>query len=351
MESLQAIGDRELLVRTSALVGRERATTVEVIEHLVEIQRRKLYLTQACSSLFRYCRERLGFSEDEAFKRARVAQLAVRRPEVLSELRSGAIHLTGLFVLASYSKATNFATLVSESRGKSRAQIEQLLAAHFPREPTPAQIREQRSRVEPLSTTMYRVEFTASAELRSKLERAQELLSHSVRGGDLAQLFERALDCLIEKETRRRLGADPPRVQPRRPLRQRSRYVSVGALRTVWERDGSQCTFEDGEGRRCSERRFLTVEHRVPFALGGEATVENLCLLCAAHNAHRAREVYGAEFIERKRVERTRSSTGESRLEQSDEAEPIHEAWSAAPAAERRAIPTTCSGQVPPRVP
>ncbi|MGC4087871.1 MAG: hypothetical protein QM756_08240 [Polyangiaceae bacterium] len=167
-----------MLVRTAALVGRERAATVEVIEYLVEIQRRRLFLEQACSSLFGYCRERLGFSEDEAFKRARVARLALRRPQVLSELRGGAIHLTGLFVLAPYAKAPNFATLLNESRGKSRAQIEQMLATHFPREAGPARIREQRSRIEPLSATTFRVEFTASAELRGKLERAQELLSH-----------------------------------------------------------------------------------------------------------------------------------------------------------------------------
>ncbi|MGC4091207.1 MAG: hypothetical protein QM756_25685 [Polyangiaceae bacterium] len=130
MESLRAIGDRELLVRTVALVGRERAATVDVIEHLMEIDRRRLYLAQACSSLFSYCRERLGFSEDEAFKRVRVARLARRWPAVLSELRGGAIHLTGLFVLAAYANAPNFAELVSESRRKSRAQIEGLLAGH-----------------------------------------------------------------------------------------------------------------------------------------------------------------------------------------------------------------------------
>ncbi|MGC4095205.1 MAG: HNH endonuclease signature motif containing protein [Polyangiaceae bacterium] len=315
MESLRAIGDRELLVRTVALVGRERAATVDVIEHLVEIDQRRLYLVQACSSLFSYCRERLGFSEDEAFRRARVARLAARHPEVISELRGGAIHLTGLSVLAPYAAKPNFSVLVSESRGKSRAQIERLLAVHCPREAGPAQIREQRSRVEPLSERKFRVGFSASAELIGKLERAQELLSHAVKSGDMAQLFERALDCLLEKETRRRLGAERALAPSRRPLRQGSRYLPVRVLRAVWERDQSQCTFEGAEGRRCSERRLLTVEHRVPFALGGEATVENLCLLCAAHNSHRARQVYGAEFIERKRAERAREPRSERALQ------------------------------------
>ena len=41
----------------------------------------------------------------------------------------------------------------------------------------------------------------------------------------------------------------------------------------------------------------MTLEHRHPFALGGPATVENLCLLCRAHNAQAARRVFGDTFI------------------------------------------------------
>jgi hypothetical protein len=73
----------------------------------------------------------------------------------------------------------------------------------------------------------------------------------------------------------------------------------------VRERDGDQCTFTDAEGRRCQERRFITLEHRIPFALGGPPTVENLCCLCASHNAFTARQVFGEAFIAEKRAQRT----------------------------------------------
>jgi hypothetical protein len=56
----------------------------------------------------------------------------------------------------------------------------------------------------------------------------------------------------------------------------------------------------DAEGRRCSERRFLTLEHRQPFALGGPPTVENICLLCASHNLQNARDVFGEQHVEQK---------------------------------------------------
>src|SRR5262249_11292903 len=63
--------------------------------------------------------------------------------------------------------------------------------------------------------------------------------------------------------------------------------------------------FVDAEGRRCSERRFLTLEHRQPFALGGPPTIDNICLLCAGHHSFTARQVFGDAFVASKRGERS----------------------------------------------
>jgi hypothetical protein len=262
---------------------------------------------------------------------------------VLDELRTGAIHLTGLFLLDRYLNDENAEGLLAEARGKSRRELEKLLAILFPRPDVPSSIEalgttptlalgaeasggrlsssgpsrgfacpetgtetstarggepcgDSRSRVEPLSAERYRVEFTASAALRAKIEQARELTSHALPNGDLALLFERALDELIERELKRRVGAGKPRRGVK--LRPGSRHVPLAVAKQVWERDGSQCTFVDPTRRRCHERRFLTLEHRHPFSLGGAPTVENLCLLCKAHNAHAARRVFGDAFVE-----------------------------------------------------
>src|SRR6187455_3219733 len=132
MQSMPTLSDRELLARMPTLVRGERTASAQVIAHLVEINRRRLYLGEACSSLFAYCRERLGYSEDGALKRMRVARMAQEVPAVLDELRSGAIHLTGLFVLSRYVRPENADELLSEARGKSRREIERLLARRFP---------------------------------------------------------------------------------------------------------------------------------------------------------------------------------------------------------------------------
>ena len=93
--ALSSLSDSDLIARLPALVQTERGAMADVIEHLVEMERRRLYLEQATSSLYRYCIERLGYPEDAALKRHRVARLAMRLPQVLEELRAGTIHLTG----------------------------------------------------------------------------------------------------------------------------------------------------------------------------------------------------------------------------------------------------------------
>src|SRR5215510_5704911 len=133
MPSPSLLSDAELLARIPAIVRAERIASAHVIEHLMEVERRHLYLDQACSSLYAYCRERLGYSEDAALKRARVARLALRLPRVLDELRSGAIHLTGLFLLDRYLDEEHADGLLAEARGKSRRELEKILASRFPR--------------------------------------------------------------------------------------------------------------------------------------------------------------------------------------------------------------------------
>src|SRR5687768_14273892 len=207
MPALCSLSYCELVARLPTLVQAERHAMVDVIEHLVEMERRRLYLRLSVSSLYRYCIERLGYGEDAALKRHRVAKLALRLPQVLDELRAGAIHLTGLFLLSTHLTDKNATTLLPEARGKSRRQIEELIARWFPRSDVPPSLtpiapevsgpagtellllgatpradvralpvtcsktgQAALSRLEPLSPARLRVEFTARAELYEKLE-------------------------------------------------------------------------------------------------------------------------------------------------------------------------------------
>jgi hypothetical protein len=79
------------------------------------------------------------------------------------------------------------------------------------------------------------------------------------------------------------------------------RHIPAVIRRHVWVRDGGRCTFADASGRRCRERSGLEVHHEQAFARGGSTTVENLRLLCRAHNALLAERDFGRAHLVRMR--------------------------------------------------
>jgi hypothetical protein len=46
---------------------------------------------------------------------------------------------------------------------------------------------------------------------------------------------------------------------------------------------------------------MIEYHHELPYALGGPTTIDNIRLLCHAHNALAAEDDFGRELIERKR--------------------------------------------------
>src|SRR5688500_15902768 len=114
MKALSSMPDSELLARMPSLVLVEQVAIADVIEHLVEIDKRRLYLEQACPSLYAYCL-RLGYSDEGTSKRVRVTRLVEQLPRVLEELRSGALHLSALYVLAKHLTEDNSEALLAEA--------------------------------------------------------------------------------------------------------------------------------------------------------------------------------------------------------------------------------------------
>ena len=119
--------------------------------------------------------------------------------------------------------------------------------------------------------------------------------------GELAEVFERALDALIERLERQKLAATPKRRRNHRPSAN-PRHIPAHVKRAVWERDGGQCTFVSEAGRRCAARSRLEFDHVDAVARGGEATVSGIRLRCRAHNQYEAECTFGAEFMRHKRM-------------------------------------------------
>jgi hypothetical protein len=149
--------------------------------------------------------------------------------------------------------------------------------------------------VQPLAPGRYRVQFTASAGLRDKLERLQALLRSSVPGADLAAVIEDAVTEKLERLEARRFGLAKA---PRKDLSQTetnpaSRHIPAAVRRAVHERDGGRCRFVDEQGRRCTAGHDLEFHHRHPVAMGGDHSPQGIALACRAHNLYLAEVDFG----------------------------------------------------------
>jgi hypothetical protein len=76
----------------------------------------------------------------------------------------------------------------------------------LPRVTSAAAARDARAECAPLDADRYKIAFTASASLKEKLEAARALVSHTLPDATLADIVERALDVLLERERARRFA-------------------------------------------------------------------------------------------------------------------------------------------------
>jgi hypothetical protein len=338
------LSDQDLLARLHVLAGREREACAELVAHLAALDSRpSLYAAQGYGSLFSYCTQALRLSEDAACSRIEAARACRRFPLILELLGSGELSLTAVRLLGRHLTAENHQDILAKAKGRSRQQIEVLVAELAPRPDVPTSVRRlptfipspissaipagaptavpsepnhafaappavfssaPRPIVQPTAPERYRVQFTIGQETHEKLRRVQALLRREIPDGDPAAIFDRALTLLLETVEQKKLGA-PKRPLPPGPIRPgtdssarkpgaRSRDVPRAVKRPVWRRDAGQCAYVAPDGRRCTERAFLEFHHVQPYAKQGPATVANISLRCWRHNHYEGELIFGA---------------------------------------------------------
>jgi hypothetical protein len=178
-------------------------------------------------------------------------------------------------------------------------------APAFAAPPAPASRREERrSNVSPLSEETFKFQFTANRACHEKFRQAQDLLRHRVTNGDVAMIFEKALDVLIDQVKKERFatGRKARPAPPEQADASSSRHIPDAIKREVFERDGGRCTFSDEHGSRCAETGTLEFDHIDGFARTRIHRADRIRLLCRAHNQHAAEKMYGSLFMKRARA-------------------------------------------------
>src|SRR5689334_14706579 len=260
---LVGLCDAELVAGLDRVVGSGRRLLAELLAHLCEVEDRRLHLDAGYPSLFAYCMARLGFTEDEAYRRINVARVARKAPVVFNWIAEGRLSLSVASLLQPYVLSPNLPQVIEALAGKSVKEAREALVAFFPRPDIVASIRKlprssseaaplvsapaeplllpearlgathshakgtretsastpapahpparPSSHTEPLSPGRFKIQFTADAALKDKLELARDLQRHAVPSGDLAIILHKALDLLLTDIQKRRFGAKCPR--------------------------------------------------------------------------------------------------------------------------------------------
>ena len=344
MKFTKSLSDSELLTQIQNLAAEERKLTMQVLELLREVERRRLYSQQGYSTLFEFAVKALGYSEASAARRINSMRLLKELPEVAASIEKGNLNLSSVSTFHSFLKREereNGKTYTSEEKrellkkmeSRSHRECEKILLTVSPESARP------KERLRQISDKESELKFVVSDNLVKKLERLKGLLAHSHPHLNTAQLIEILADRALEEldpirkaariaaaKTKRDLkvkqvarskksassetpppgGADstPTSESELRPIaaKQNPRSIPVAIRRQVWVRDGGQCTFISPETRiRCTSRYRLEIDHRVSVTLGGGSEAENLRLLCKSHNTWEAIDQLGrskmAQFI------------------------------------------------------
>jgi hypothetical protein len=271
MSAFSTLSDDRLLAELHALVRDGWSLEARLLRHLGEVDSRRLYRREACSSMFRYCVEVLRFSEASAFKRIAAARAARQFPELLVALECGELHVTAVRLLAPHLDSSNAGELISLAKHRTAEQIKRLLADLHPKEGVAASVRRVARRVpatdapskawislpeqgaaggevrgeavgrkslelepqnvesagndasgprpdrpafqparptsEPLGGDRYCIRFSAGPETHAQLRELQALLRHRVPSGDIGEILGRAV-AMLHVQARKQKFAD-----------------------------------------------------------------------------------------------------------------------------------------------
>ena len=132
MTSLTPLTDKELAAALHELAAGERASTLEILVHLSEFERRDLHLRLGYPSMFEYCTRGLGYSESSAVRRLQSARLARRFPEVYRAIERKDLTVVTASMLSPVITRENVSGLIAAARGKLQREVKGIVAALRP---------------------------------------------------------------------------------------------------------------------------------------------------------------------------------------------------------------------------
>lgn len=287
---LKLLSDECLDQSLFAYVRKEKEVLKEILCHIAEVDRRRLFLRLGYSSLYVYLTERMSYDGGSAQRRIDAARLAQQVPSVLESIDQGEITLAQVTFLQKSLRQAKGNQISLESKTElleslknktlAETQVEVCKSLDIPLKETP--------KISHQANESVRLEVTLTKEQWEKIKTMRELLSSTLPSGEWDQVLEYVAGKVIEQKTR---GVKS------RSSDESGSVLSPQLKRQVLQRDQC-CQYKSQQtGKMCGSKWNLQVDHIRPRWAGGTNELSNLRAVCANHNQELYRQQAGIRRV------------------------------------------------------
>src|SRR5688572_12445618 len=240
----EELSDSALVALTYEQCKTERELLVDNLWALAALDKRKAVVELGYSSLFAFCREYLGLSKPETWRRTTAARLLLRFPILAEYIADKRLSLGSVCELRDVLEESRLDEILSRAAGGTEEEVEELVAALKP-QPAPADLfrrlpaqaprpaahqqlelvparpgteppvesREVRAperpagTINPINAEQHVLRITVSAEFKADLDALRDELSHKLPGATLEQLLHECVRERLKACRLRRRGA------------------------------------------------------------------------------------------------------------------------------------------------
>lgn len=296
--NLRSLNDKDLLAQTQRLAQNERELLMQILHHLREVERRRLFCDLGLSSLFEHCVRELKYSEGQAGRRIQAMRLLKELPQLESKIESGEMSLSSICQAQSYFReeakalrplgANNKINILARLENKSARESQKILLELQ----SPTDLPKERERV--VSPSHIEVRFVLDQTLQSQLNELRSLLGPKGITMNWQELVGWMTGELLQIQKAKKLGKKRALATPTSELRRSKnpRHIPRATKYQIWQRDGGRCN-------NCGTDKNIQFDHIHPVAWGGTSNQNNIRLLCFHCNQRAAAKKMGQQVAEK----------------------------------------------------
>jgi hypothetical protein len=307
----RSVSNTQLKSQLENLSRSERKITAQVIEHIAEVERRRLHLAWGYANLFDYLTKSLHYSEGAAYRRIQAARALKQMPLILEGLEKGSLKLSQIAQVETAMKQEERATgqkvslerkreVFAKIENKNGYETKKIIAKDFTKGlgdgyenfvemnlKLPERVSEDLKRIKELYSHIDpHASWEKVIELMAKdLLKLRDPLAQKARAEKkLTQSF--AATEVKSNADQNRIGkGNSLQVKASKQIAKTSnRHVPANIKRLVFQRDQGKCQYKSETGHICGSKFQSQIDHVRPIYLGGTNEAENLRVLCANHN-------------------------------------------------------------------